>query len=36
MRTIRPRLWMAVALATGIFVLVQSPAFPRPTDERKS
>ena len=36
MPTIRPRLWMAVALATGIFVLVQRPAFPRPTDERKA
>ena len=36
MRTIRPRLWMAVALATGIFLLEQRPAFPRPTDERKA
>src|SRR6267378_5709251 len=35
MRTIRPCLGMAVALATGIFLLVQRPAFPRPTDERK-
>jgi uncharacterized protein (TIGR02246 family) len=36
MRTIRPCVWMAVALATGVFLFAQSPALPKPADERKA
>src|SRR6266404_2645092 len=36
MRTIRPCLWVAVALATGVFLVAQRPASPKPADERKA
>ena len=36
MRTTRPCIWMTVALAMGIFLLVRRPAFPKPADERKA
>jgi len=36
MRTIRPSVWMAVALATGVFLFAQRSALPKPADERKA
>jgi ketosteroid isomerase-like protein len=36
MRTIRRCLWMAVALAMGVYLLVLRPAFPMSADERKA
>src|SRR6202045_3968944 len=36
MRTIRPCVWMAVALATGVFLFAQRSAPPNPADERKA
>jgi len=36
MRTIRPCVWMAVALATGVFLFAQRSALPQPADERKA
>lgn len=36
MRTIRPCVWMAVALATGVFLFAQRSALPKPADERKA
>ena len=36
MRTIRPCVWMAVALATGVFLFAQRSALPQPADERRA
>jgi uncharacterized protein (TIGR02246 family) len=36
MRTIPRCTWVAVALAMGVFLFVQRPAFPKPADERKA
>ena len=36
MRTIRPCVWMAVALATSVFLFAQRSALPKPADERKA
>ena len=36
MRMIRPCIWMTVALAMGVFLFAQKPAFPKPADERKA
>jgi len=36
MRTIRPCLYMAVALATGVFLFAQRSALPKSADERKA
>lgn len=36
MRTILRCTWVAVALAMGVFLFVQRPAFPKPADERKA